>query len=222
MVKLEFDRELKQLRAAVEAGEDVAPVLKARRKDWQKLYVRLYLSVGADFADRTAGKFKSSGPSLTKADEWQRLVLEYLRRTSGEKIRGIEQTTLGLVRQALAEGVEAGEGTDQLSQRVADSYGMMKGYRSERISRTEVVCASERGSISSARSTGLDLTKDWLTTRDGREREWHGDVDGQTRGLDEAFDVNGEQLDHPGDTSLGASADNIVNCRCTTVFQTAG
>jgi hypothetical protein len=37
--------------------------------------------------------------------------------------------------------------------------------------------------------------------------------------MDEPFVVDGEQLMFPGDTSMGATARNIVNCRCTCIFR---
>jgi hypothetical protein len=225
MIKQQFNREMQAVIKAVKADGNVEKALKSQRPAWTKLYSRLYLSVGADFAGRVAGKLKSSSPNVVKADDaWMRLVQEYLLKYSGMKIRGIEDTTLSVIRQVLDEGTAAGEGTDKLAARVADAYGIMKPYRAERIARTEVVCASERGSISMARSTGLELTKKWLATRDTRTRGENMDhygADGQERGLEEPFEVMGELLDHPGDTSLGASGGNVINCRCTTLFNVA-
>ena len=57
-------------------------------------------------------------------------------------------------------------------------------------------------------------TKTWKTIIDGREREWHEEVNGVTIPINEPFVVNGELMMHPLDDSLGASADNIANCRC--------
>lgn len=56
--------------------------------------------------------------------------------------------------------------------------------------------------------------KIWHTIIDGREREWHEEVNGVTIPIDEPFEVNGELMMYPLDDSLGAGADNIANCRC--------
>ena len=68
-----------------------------------------------------------------------------------------------------------------------------------------------------AHNAGMRLKK-WNTIIDGREREWHEEVNGTTLPLNEPFVVNGELLMQPLDTSMGASADNIANCRCWLTF----
>lgn len=62
------------------------------------------------------------------------------------------------------------------------------------------------------------LTKDWITILDGRERPWHAEAFGQSVPVNQLFIVNGEQLTYPGDTSHGATASNICNCRCSAVY----
>ena len=46
----------------------------------------------------------------------------------------------------------------------------------------------------------------------------HWTVEGQERFVDQPFDISGEQLMHPGDTSKGATLGNVVNCRCSAQF----
>jgi len=50
---------------------------------------------------------------------------------------------------------------------------------------------------------------------DGRRRDAHAKMDGQKRGHNEPFlSPDGSRLRWPGDSGLGASAANTVNCRC--------
>jgi hypothetical protein len=60
--------------------------------------------------------------------------------------------------------------------------------------------------------------KTWITTIDGKQRDWHDEANGQTVPIDEPFEVDGELLMEPCDDSLGASAENIVNCRCSVEY----
>jgi hypothetical protein len=46
-------------------------------------------------------------------------------------------------------------------------------------------------------------------------RPEHAAADGQEQLAINPFLVGGEQLNRPGDTSLGASAGNVINCRCS-------
>lgn len=45
-------------------------------------------------------------------------------------------------------------------------------------------------------------------------RAWHEEANEQARPIEEPFIVNGELMLFPRDDSLGASAENIVNCVC--------
>ena len=60
--------------------------------------------------------------------------------------------------------------------------------------------------------------KTWHTIIDKRTRDWHAEVNGQTKPIEEPFEVNGELLQFPRDDSYGASGGNIVNCRCTVTY----
>lgn len=57
--------------------------------------------------------------------------------------------------------------------------------------------------------------KKWIDLGDKRERKTHLEVGGTTLPIDEPFSVGDSLLQFPKDTSLGASADEIVNCRCS-------
>lgn len=57
--------------------------------------------------------------------------------------------------------------------------------------------------------------KKWIDVGDKRERKTHLEVGGTTLPIDEPFSVGDSLLQFPKDTSLGASSDEIVNCRCS-------
>lgn len=57
--------------------------------------------------------------------------------------------------------------------------------------------------------------KKWIDVGDKRERKTHLEVGGTVLPIDEPFSVGDSLLQFPKDTSLGASADEIVNCRCS-------
>ena len=66
-----------------------------------------------------------------------------------------------------------------------------------------------------AADRGIELTREWIATKDARTRHSHGAADGQRVGVDEPFTVGGEKLMFPGDASMGASGRNLYNCRCS-------
>jgi hypothetical protein len=57
--------------------------------------------------------------------------------------------------------------------------------------------------------------KKWIDVGDKRERKTHLEVGGTTLPIGEPFSVGDSLLQFPTDASLGASADEIVNCRCS-------
>ncbi|MED0739012.1 phage minor head protein [Aneurinibacillus thermoaerophilus] len=91
--------------------------------------------------------------------------------------------------------------------------------RAVRIARTEVLNAARAGQYHADKQSGIVIGKQWMSAHQPNTRDGHREADGQIRAFDEPFHVMNadgqvEMLMFPGDTSLGASASNIINCRC--------
>lgn len=65
--------------------------------------------------------------------------------------------------------------------------------------------------------TDKNLQKQWIAILDNVTRDAHADADGQIVDFDEPYIVMGQQLMVPGDMDLGATIDNVINCRCSSV-----
>lgn len=188
----------------------------------------------------TANKFQIKDPNiLTKsitADVWRTLVNAYLSGIGGERIREINKFTkeyvLKRLRPILTEGVNQGLGIAQIGRSIvadiAEYSGKFAKYRSERIARTEIVGTSNWASVTSVESSGVKdrLLKKWLVTEDGRERETHQEMmDHPSIPIDDFFEVRNvkggvDKMRFPGDSS--GSAGNLINCRCTVVYERIG
>ncbi len=68
--------------------------------------------------------------------------------------------------------------------------------------------------VSMGRTT---VKKTWMTVMDSRVRMAHALAEKQTVAFDKPYQVGGQLLMYPGDTSLGATMNNIVNCRCASI-----
>lgn len=112
---------------------------------------------------------------------------------------------------------------------LAPTFKASNGYRAEIISQVETQKAAEGGKAEAA--AGIDDTinggangykpvflKEWITVGDDKVRPAHADADGQTVEVDEPYTVGGELLMYPADESLGASAENTINCRCSSQY----
>jgi HK97 family phage portal protein len=92
----------------------------------------------------------------------------------------------------------------------------LPAYRREMIARTESMRASNAGSVQLYKEYGAHEVE-WLATMDNRVRDSHAAANGQRRMVGEPFSVNGYSMLQPGDSSMGAPASEIVNCRCTVI-----
>ena len=106
----------------------------------------------------------------------------------------------------------------KLSKAIQESNAFSE-VRAERIARTEVISASRAGQYHGDMQSGLVIGKKWMAANQERTRDGHRGASGQVVAFDEPFlvaNANGqlEPLMFPGDTSLGASASNVINCRC--------
>lgn len=147
-------------------------------------------------------------------------VRNWIDLQAGAKINAIEGTTktrlTRRLRIVINDALVSGEGTPKIAQAVKDTYIGFSKPRSLTIARTEVGFASEAANKESAKLTGLDLRKEWITAGDGRERDSHKVTDKQVRGMDEPFDVDGTPMNHPLDPD--APPKEVINCRCTQRF----
>lgn len=99
-------------------------------------------------------------------------------------------------------------------------------YRGESVGRTEAIQSlnrSEWEATMQAVDIGAlrrqDVTRHWDSAGDSRVRWSHKAMDAKYQatgvGIDEPFvSPSGAQMMHPGDTSLGANAAEVVMCRC--------
>lgn len=108
---------------------------------------------------------------------------------------------------------------------IMDNFENRLNNRIEGISQTETQVVYEnakhtQGNLVARKldRAGQNMQKDWNAFLDGKTREFHAMAHGQRKPLNTPFEVGGERLMYPGDTSLGASLWNIIRCRCTQIF----
>lgn len=141
-------------------------------------------------------------------------MAEYATRWLGRKIVQIGGTTAKQVAD-IAEQYD-GDSLDDIAARIERVSSSFSAVRALVIARTETHAAANFASQAVAEATGDPLQKQWVATADSRTRDDHLDTDGKIVGLNDSFDVGGEQLEYPGDPS--GSAENVINCRCQAVY----
>jgi len=113
---------------------------------------------------------------------------------------------------------------EQIQDAVFRAFMRSDEYRAKLIAATEIQNAAE-GSKQIAASMLEKLfkprvavqVKEWRTVGDDKVRDAHASADFQVVNADKPFIVGGQRLMMPGDSSLGATPDNTINCRCSGV-----
>ena len=118
----------------------------------------------------------------------------------------------------VTSGVIRGLPPGKIANELMTNITGMERANAVRAARTAVTTAQNAGRFDSyiaAEKMGIKIKRRWICTKDSRTRLAHQSVK-DVEGTKEPFDVDGEKMMFPGDTSLGASGWNIYNCRCTT------
>lgn len=122
----------------------------------------------------------------------------------------IKQYTLGVTKQIIDATFERFSAEDKS---IADDY-YLSNDRAMFISECEANSILNYRQYSKAVKAGKTKKK-WIDVGDKRERKTHLEVGETILPIDEPFSVGDSLLQFPKDTSLGSSADEIVNCRCS-------
>lgn len=101
----------------------------------------------------------------------------------------------------------------KFSEALQEAHTFSKG-RATLIARTEVLNAGRAGQYHGDLQSGIVIGKEWMSANQERTRLHHRAANGQVVPFDEPFVVKNEELMFPGDYSLGASANNVIQCRC--------
>jgi SPP1 gp7 family putative phage head morphogenesis protein len=130
------------------------------------------------------------------------------------KLAEVADDVFEKVKGELQEGIDAGESTKELADRVRGQFNDMSKERSLRIAMTETQAAYGTARQEAMRDAGVQYKK-WLTSGNANVRPAHQAANQQVVRIDEAFEVGGEQLMHPGDPN--GSAENVINCHCVSI-----
>lgn len=147
-------------------------------------------------------------------NKFDKVTRDYLRDKKIKWAKQVQETTEKKIKQILVDGYEMGLGSYDVAQAIQDDTAFSFA-RAESIARTETI-----SSCNYADKVMWDLDeniigKEWSATGDGRTRGTHSRAHGQKVAKDKPFIVGGYKMMYPGDSSLGAPAKEVINCRCT-------
>lgn len=173
------------------------------------------MSIAGDDAARALSNLLGELPLLNEPLDTQIYLMNAKNR-----LVGIGNELWFNARNAIAEGLKAGESIPDIAARVRYAAGITEP-RARVIARTEshgarnTVNAASVRRVSAAFGVPSAFSRRWQAAEDARTRPTHVDADGQTVGLNEPFTVGGASLDFPGDPA--GPPGEVINCRCTTI-----
>lgn len=118
-----------------------------------------------------------------------------------------------VIRSEVSRGISANLPMDEIARNIKQRTGTPLNH-AKTIVRTEshrIQQASTEDARQAVKSRGCNVVKMWDSTLDGRTRDTHQQLDGQSRETDEPFEIGGMTARFPGD--FGDPGEDC-NCRC--------
>ena len=151
-----------------------------------------------DRAGRQAFKLVEERSFEPKPDARKRILEAVLNAAAF-----VTATTFDRIESDVSMGLAEGEGASGIAVRIGKVMEEFKGFRSERIARTEITRANAEGTLEGFNQSNVVEGVEWIATQDGRTRDSHLENDGKIREIGGTF-PSGET--YPGEDS--------INCRC--------
>ena len=123
----------------------------------------------------------------------------------------------------ITQSIVTGESIPRIAKRISSELRISNTRATIMYARTAMTGAQNAGredGYARAEAMGIQMRKMWLATLDGRTRHEHRQLDGQIVDINKPFEVDGYEIQYPGDAS--AAPHLVWNCRCRTMPQMAG
>jgi SPP1 gp7 family putative phage head morphogenesis protein len=117
---------------------------------------------------------------------------------------------------SLEEGLRSGDTMEELAGRIRSEFTGISAQRAMRIASTETGAAYGAARQEALSQSGVSFKK-WLSSGNASVRPTHHMASGQIVKVSDPFVVGGAKLMHPSDGSLGAPAQEIINCHCVAI-----
>jgi hypothetical protein len=153
---------------------------------------------------------------IGKDDPWvspPAKVKEFIAQREN-RLKNVPQEIFNQIKRQLDAGVDAGDSIRDIAKRVSGEFDVIESGRARTIATTEVGAGYGSARDASMKAAGIKH-KEWLTSGNSNVREAHAEAEGQVRAIDEPYDVDGEEIDFPGDPD--GSAENVINCHCVSI-----
>jgi hypothetical protein len=182
----------------------------------------LYVVAGVAYADAMYNAIQP--PSKATKEQLRATWRDYMRRFAVTNLTGlmmdINRTSISVIQRIVESGLAEGLGALDVARDLSKQVTGIFRNRAKLIARTEMVKATNTAAMQSSSTSDFMYEKKWIPASDARTRADHAAMSSKDYiPFDQPFIVGGDQMNQPGDGSLGAGADQICNCRCKVVFR---
>lgn len=217
----------------------VPPVSDDHVRDIREVYRELAIASARTFGSRIVTQGKAAGFEIetkqeqTLAEFFRALALSWINlEPIRRRIQSVSETTRAQIVAIVARGQDQGLGVEAIAREVADRLPEISRWRGALIARTETHGAANFAMHETAKTTGINLEKEWVSVEDMRTRSImrddefdHVSMNGQKVGMDEPFLMPWAigiplQIMYPGQAGLPGGA--VINCRCAVVHRVVG
>lgn len=140
-------------------------------------------------------------------------VAKWIDKFCAAQIKSINATTRDQLKAAIGKAEADGLSIPDIKEQISGLFDQISDGRLNTIVRTEVIGASNAGTLAGYEQSGVVEGKEWLAAIDERTRPLHAEADGQKVAIDGEFMLgDGTEGECPG--NMG-SAEHDINCRCT-------
>lgn len=216
-----------------QSDEDVA--------EFRSLYEQMGLETVRTFGARVVSQGKALGYNLEAKQEggfaalFRSLALLWVNQEAiRRRITRVTETTRARIVGEVARGQQDGLGVSEIAKGINKRVPAISRARGALIARTETHGAANFAMHETAKTTGLELEKEWVATEDMRTRTFnkedpdeydHIAMHGQKRAMDEPFFmpwIGGPDLliMYPGEAGKPGAA--TINCRCASIHRVVG
>ena len=223
----------KEIDAIVKALQDSATYTQAKKKvqeailgnndAWREAFSGLYQDIGILNGKRVTRELQAiKGVGADFEDVFLKKLPKHISKITAPKLKKLNIRSYAIVSNDIQRAIDDGSSIDELAAYIKEYIPQTYKNRERAIARTETCEAQGYSGQEAAKYTGLDLMKSWLAWIDDKTRSGHAEYNGETVEMDEPYVIDGDELMFPGDSSLGAGPENLVNCRCTETYEVKG
>jgi len=212
---------LSKARSFSEAESYAKNAILSNNDAWRYAIEKTYEDIGISNGKRVIREIEAISKGIGKdfEDVFLKKLPKHIKKVTAPKLKKLNLTSFKSIANDIQRAIDDGTSIDDLADYIRNDIPRTYKNRERAIARTETCEAQGYSGREAALYTGLEMEKSWLAWIDDKTRTGHALYNGETTPMDEPYIIDGDEMMYPGDSTMGAGAGNLVNCRCTETYK---